>query len=403
MKNRLKVIKNEKDYRAALAEFERLLGAADGSEEAEDRDVLAVLIEKYEEEHYPIAAPDPIDAVKFRMEQAGLERKDLVPYIGSRSKVSEILSGKRELTLKMIRALHEGLGIPAEILLKEPKPTLPEVCSSWDFERFPVKAMEKNGAFRGFKVQDLKDRAEEAILWLVAKIGKPETLPAFSFRKTDGLRLSAKLDRYALLGWSLQVLAEAKERKTGGSFHAPENVDAFLKALVNLSVLNEGPRLAAEYLAKWGIVLIAVRHLPRTYLDGAAFLLPDGTPAIALTLRYDRIDNFWFVLLHELGHILLGHLSKDRRFFADDVTLRGSKNEADFEKEADRFAEQALLPESFDLHLRPEATASDVAANARSLGVHPAVVAGRIQHLRKDYKTFSRLLGRGEVKKWFFD
>ncbi len=146
----LKVLKTENDYNRALADLEHLLDAKDGTVEADLLDVLCLLIEKYEEEHYPIDPPDPISAIKFRMEQTGLSPKDLIPFIGSRSKVSEVLSGKRELTLAMIRSLNKHLGIPADVLIKEPQEPLPKGLEDIDFSKFPVKAMERNGAFYRF-------------------------------------------------------------------------------------------------------------------------------------------------------------------------------------------------------------------------------------------------------------
>ena len=104
----LRVIKNKTEYKKALRAYESLFDVPDGSEEADTRDVLSLLIEKYEDKHYPMLLPDPIEAIKFRMEQEGLTQKDLVPFIGSKSKVSEVLTGKKELTLKMIRALNRG-------------------------------------------------------------------------------------------------------------------------------------------------------------------------------------------------------------------------------------------------------------------------------------------------------
>ena len=115
-----KVIKNEAEYEAALAYVAELMDAAPGSPEEQDLELFALLVEQYEREHYPIALPDPVEAILFRMEQGGLTRKDLVPYIGSPGKVSEVLNRKRLLSLTMIRALHAGLGIPAEVLLQQP-------------------------------------------------------------------------------------------------------------------------------------------------------------------------------------------------------------------------------------------------------------------------------------------
>lgn len=118
-----KILKTEEEYEAALAYVETLMDAEPGSAEEADLELFSVLIEQYEQEHYPMEPPDPIDAILFRMDQQGLSRQDLVPYLGSQSKVSEVLNRKRSLSLAMIRRLHEGLGIPADVLLQEPDPT----------------------------------------------------------------------------------------------------------------------------------------------------------------------------------------------------------------------------------------------------------------------------------------
>jgi HTH-type transcriptional regulator / antitoxin HigA len=114
----LKPIHNEKQHRAALREIERLWSARPGSPEHDRLEVLATLVEAYEERHQPVYPPDPVEAIRFRMEQLGLDRKALEPSIGSRARVSEVLSGKRNLTLEMIRRLHRQLGIPADVLLE---------------------------------------------------------------------------------------------------------------------------------------------------------------------------------------------------------------------------------------------------------------------------------------------
>lgn len=114
-------INTEADYRAALAEIERLMVAEPGSPEGEKLDVLATLVEAYERNHYPMDLPDAVEAIKFEMEQKGLTVKDLEPMIGNRNRVYEILNRKRSLTLRMIRRLHEDLGVPAESLIKPTK------------------------------------------------------------------------------------------------------------------------------------------------------------------------------------------------------------------------------------------------------------------------------------------
>lgn len=113
-----KVLKTVRDHQAAVAHVERLMGQRSPAED--ELELWSLLVDKYEEEHFPIAAPDPIEAIRFRMDQAGLEPGDLQPYLQSKSKVSEVMNRKRPLSLRMIRALHRGLKIPAEVLVQEP-------------------------------------------------------------------------------------------------------------------------------------------------------------------------------------------------------------------------------------------------------------------------------------------
>ena len=112
-----KVLKTKPDYQAALAHLEALMGQS--SPDEAELELWSLLVEKYEEQHFPIATPDPIEAIRFRMEQAGLAPADLQPYMQSKSKVSEVMNRKRPLSLSMIRALHRGLQIPAEVLVQE--------------------------------------------------------------------------------------------------------------------------------------------------------------------------------------------------------------------------------------------------------------------------------------------
>ncbi len=114
-----KLIKTRREYRSALQRVEELMDVRGGTAEGNELELLAALIEIYEAEHAPIPPPDPIAAIRFRMEQEDLRPRDLIPLLGSRSRVSEVLNGRRPLTLTMIRRLHRGLGIPADVLLGE--------------------------------------------------------------------------------------------------------------------------------------------------------------------------------------------------------------------------------------------------------------------------------------------
>jgi HTH-type transcriptional regulator/antitoxin HigA len=123
MKADVKPIRSKRDHEAALKEVDRLWGAKLGTREGDRLDVLVTLIEVYEEKHYPMDPPDPVEAIKFRMEQQGLTRRDLEDIIGTRTRVAEVLNRKRGLSIGMIRRLNERLGIPAEVLIRPSRKT----------------------------------------------------------------------------------------------------------------------------------------------------------------------------------------------------------------------------------------------------------------------------------------
>ncbi len=171
-----------------------------------------------------------------------------------------------------------------------------------------------------------------------------------------------------------------------------------------MSYFENGPLLAREYLGKQGIHLIVAPHLPKTYLDGAAMLLPDGTPVIGLTLRYDRIDNFWFCLLHELAHVAK-HLSTAKRIIVDDLDLRRHDAEAEdeIENEADKMTRHGLIPKKVwdNKPIKGKPIADEVYALAKKLKIHPAIIAGRIRFEHNNYRLLSRHIGSKQVRKHF--
>jgi HTH-type transcriptional regulator / antitoxin HigA len=179
----------------------------------------------------------------------------------------------------------------------------------------------------------------------------------------------------------------------------------FLRQVARLSWAETGPLLAKEFLAKHGIHFIVLEHLPKTHLDGAALKLADGTPVVGLTLRYDRIDNFWFCLLHELAHVGR-HLDNSTDVgFVDDLTLRenvGTVRDVR-EEEADQWAEEACVPrdvwEDSSACFHPTSTA--VLNLASSLQIHPAIIAGKVRHQFRNYRLLSHFVGTGEVRKQF--
>lgn len=399
----IRSIRSEKDYEAALARIDALMDAESGSDEFDELDVLTDLVELYESKHEPMGFPSPLAAIEFRMEQANLSPRDLIPFIGNRAKVSEVLSGKRALTMPMARALHEHLGIPADILLRDSEIALGDPLTDIQWRRFPVKAMAKLAWIPDGP--DLVAHAEQIIRDLIERAGGPDVAGAALYRKNDQVRANAKMDPYALKAWCWQVLAKANEERPKVEYKRGIVTLELLSKLARLSWSEDGPRLAKEFLARHGIPLVIVQHLPRTYLDGAALRLGDGRPVIALTLRYDRIDNFWFCLLHELAHVGR-HLDNDKgNAFIDDLTLRKTEGgrEDPKESQADEWAEEALIPkavwEASAVKEEPKAMAVINLANA--LEIHPAIVAGRVRYEQRNYRLLSQFVGTGEVRRQF--
>jgi HTH-type transcriptional regulator/antitoxin HigA len=173
----------------------------------------------------------------------------------------------------------------------------------------------------------------------------------------------------------------------------------WLSELVHLSREEEGPKKAVEYLHHSGIHVVVEPHLPQTHLDGAAFLLSDGSPVIGLTLRYDRLDNFWFLLIHELVHIR-EHLHKGGiESIFDDLDAQADK----IEEVADEMAGEILVPEaSWQVALaRYIRTKDAIVSFAEQLCIHPAIVAGKIRREADSYIILADMVGQGEVRKWF--
>jgi HTH-type transcriptional regulator/antitoxin HigA len=392
----MKLIKSNSDHQAALARLDALfdLDPSPGSAESDEIEVLALLIETYEKEAFPIDLPSPIEAIKFRMDQQGLAQKDLVPFIGSKSKVSEVLNGKRALSLKMIRSLHGGLGIPYEVLIQEQAPieARPEV--EWD--AFPLQEMRKRDLFGELDSTyiNIKDYAEELVGGFFAKVpGACASAPAL-LRSTAHSASNTKEDNpHALWAWKAEAMFHAAQlgcEPYDESSLTPE----FFRRLARLSVEADGPVMALQELSNIGVRVVIVPKYAGTYLDGAAFLLTDNEPVIALTLRYDRLDNFWFTLLHELAHVRL-HLSEGNRWILDDLDNVGVDQ---VEQEANELAQNALIPP--ELWTGVIADEFDVGCVARDAGVHPAIVAGRLRFEQGDHSRFS-LLVKEPVRHYF--
>ncbi len=390
---------SKNDYRAAHEKLVALTAKNNLSDEENDSiNILKVQIEAYETSHFEIQAPDPISAIHFRMDQLGLTRRDMEAYLGSRRKVSEVLSGKRALTLSMIRALHSGLKIPAGVLLREyDLSSENKTLEDWDWSKIPVVEIYKRGWISS---KDLGNATTIKQLRDFLKPSKELYFSASYFRKTQYVRSARKVDNYQLLAWMCGIKHKALKAGTPKSkYEGTLDIDK-MREIARLSRFDDGPIRAVKFLREMGVILVVERHFPKTYLDGAAILDKPDYPIVGLTLRYDRLNNFWFTLFHELAHISL-HLQSGTKGFYDD--LDHNSNDTPLEREADLLAEESLIPASewFISPARVLQTPETARHLAEKLEIHPAIVAGHMQYVTKSYHILKNLVGHGEVVKQF--
>jgi HTH-type transcriptional regulator/antitoxin HigA len=374
-------IRTDEDYQSALKRAAALLGR-NSQKDRDELEVLQTLIERWERSQHSIEAATPAQAIKFRMAQTGLSHRDLIPYLGSKSRVSEILNGQRQPTVDQVRALHQHLGIPVTSLIGSSKHEPVAGPSSTS------KAAERKLRWLGVI------KAKETLAGFLSR--SKNSAPAVAMlRKTRTERTNAKTDMSALEAWCAAALVRAEEitiKKT--KIGDPEKA---ARQLARLSMLPDWQDQLVAALHRMGIILVVLEHLPGTFLDGAAMYRGDGIPVIALTLRHDRLDNFWFTLLHEFAHVVC-HLSPDRQVFLDDLDVASSEA---IEAEADSFARNALIPPALWKRIDKDSSTEKVLEVAEKAGVHPAIAAGRWRFEYSDYRRFSKLIGRGEVKTAF--
>ena len=388
-----KIIKTEPEYQETLERIETLIedDPSPNTDAGEELELLAHLVEEYENREFPIPLPEPVEAIRFRMEQLGLKQRDLAQYFGSASRVSEVLRGKRQLSLKMIRALNKNLGIQAEALIQGQKSVDFEACDEIDWDRFPVKEMVKRGWLKfNADLRQAQERVEELMRGWLNMIATPFTEP-IPVRFRQKIRKGSQSDIYALQAWQFRIIELAGQQALPATYKPGQIDEAFIRHVVSLSYFETGPKLAVEYLEKHGIHFIIESHLPKTHLDGAALVLPNGVPLIALTLRHDRIDNFWFTLCHELAHLALHYEDAREKGYLDELDeINGDKQE----DEADTLAAESLIPseEWSASQIAKKPTTQNAKELAEKLKISPAIVAGRARHVNKNFRILSRLV-----------
>lgn len=401
-----KILKTKDEHQAVLHEAERLiaLDPSPDTKEGERLALLALLIEDYERRQHDFGEVDPVDVIEFRMAEQGLRQKDLVPLLGSRSRVSEVLSRKRPLTVQMIRALSGGLGISADALIgreHQGSESARRDPADFDWKRFPCAEMEKRGWFGAAKITGRT--TEERLKSFLEQVLPKESATAFFRRKFIGENLTDKA-YYATLAWTARVLIRARERDVGLAKFDPSKLSAeTLRDLARLSWFNDGPKLAVEFLAKFGIVVIVEPRLSNAVFDGATMMNEQGTPVIGLTLRLDRVDYFWFTLLHEVAHVWKHLTSADEAFVDRIESVNDSDASNAYEVEANKIARDSFVRrtvwERSTAKLAP--SKQSIQELADSLHIHPGIIAGRIQFESGKYEVFREFLGQGTVTKQF--
>jgi len=398
--NTIKVLKTDNEHALAMEQLLRLmdLNPESGSKEADELELLALVIEKYEDKIFPIENPDPIEAIKFRMEQEGLTPRDLIPYIGSLPKVSEVLNRKRNLSLNMIRGLSKRLGISADVLVAAPIGNIEE--SNIDWLKFPLAEMRKRDFFKSSEsLAELKEYAQERVTAFLKGVPGGMDLRPIMLKTTAHYRCNDKeVNPLALWAWQARVLSVAAQSPLNTSYKKGTVNLEFMKNLSQLSWSDNGPIIAKEFLNKHGIHLVIEPHFKQTYLDGAVCIDAHGNPIIALTLRHDRLDNFWFSLMHELAHIAL-HFDESFTWFLDDLDVI---NQDPKEQEADDCARNALIADDqWKSKSKSFNCVGDILNFARELKIQSSIVVGRLRREKGDYTLYAKSLKIPKVRHFF--
>ncbi len=423
------MITNERQYRITIAQLEKLKTAIDTFDiklstkrtkskvlaKAEidalrsEYERLSIQLREYETlksgtvEILKASNLEELPSILIRARIAkGLSQRQLADALGlkeqqiQRYEAEKYASANLHRLAEVARALGLNINEVAEFRATSQEPLdIENDTLAWD--QFPIKEMYRRNWFEGFSgsLDEAISNAEELVREFVKNsLDKPVRAAA-----RQRVRLGGSVNWYALLAWQCRIIALAKKEKITNKYNQRTITDKWLTELAHLSCKEDGPKTAIEYLRNSGIRVVIESHLPQTHLDGAAFLLSDGSPVIGMTLRYDRLDNFWFVLFHELVHINK-HLHRgDIESIFDDL----DSNADDIEQVADAQAGEILIPEdkwntALARFVRSEDSIRDFASE---LGIHPSIVAGKIRREAKNHTILVNMVGQGEIRKLF--
>lgn len=396
MDNIIKPIKTDQDYDSAIAAVVKLIAVdpQPNTKEADQLEILSVLIEKYEEKHFPISIPTAIEAIKFRMEQLNLRPTDLIPYLGSASRVSEVLSGKRKLTISMIKSLSQNLKIPEKSLLNQ-EPNANEYSDNIPNSIF--NKMRERGYFENYNPGNKPSILQNFFT-------KHPLQPSALYRRSK-FRTDKSNNYYVLVAWANRVVDKANTIIPATNTYKPKTVSLeYMREIAKFSQNEENGVLnAIEKLKSDGIIVVIEPQLTGMKLDGICILENKTHPVIGLTLRHDRLDNFWFTIMHELAHIAL-HLDIPENYIYDDFDSQNSQV-SEIEKQADSLASEALVDSSVWSYSAAKVNPIpiSVCALASELGVHPVIIAGKARYESGKWNYLPNMIKKYKVRQYFKD
>jgi len=419
------MITNEKQYRSTKASIEKLAGAVAALEAPSgdfpevfakaQRSALRSQIDELAEEvrFYEDLRAGKISAfsaeslhdlpdilIQARIAR-GMSQKDLGDFLGVAEQQIQRYESDRYRMASLDRLTDVADALNVRIIERAQLVGSPKLDSVdpnvW--QAFPLAEMYKRGWFEDFSgtLSQAKKAAGDLIPAFLQG-AHSQFVPMALHRKS--VRSSGQVHEAAIAAWEARVRTLADRNPPERAFDRDRLTTDWVRGLVALSLDDNGPRIAADYLRDAGISLVIERQLPGTLLDGAALASADHHAIVAMTLRHDRLDNFWFTLLHEIGHLKLHiQLGEYAAIFDDNDSPAADKVEQD----ADYFAQEALIPETnWNLAVsRFTRNEKSVLADAKRFEVAPAVIAGRIRRDANDYTLFRTLVGNGEVRRQF--
>lgn len=331
----------------------------------------------------------------------GWTQKDLARKLGLQEQAIQRWEAERYRSISLSRYIKVACALSVDFSVRFLNPEMSKLTGMPKYEVKPAEAQKilKHAREYGWLEKDETNSDERGIKRLIQHVSEHVSKHGTPSLLRTGINVKDYSENWVLLSWKAQVMRRAEaiiDREK--SKYRPLDL-SWLKQLPKLSQSAEGPLQAQALLRRHGIILVVERNIPGMEVDGASFLV-DDIPVIGLTLRRDTIDNFWFTLLHEVGHVILHYRTGLAAGFFDDVEHDAVD---EFEKEANKFSSDLLIPEEIWVRspARIAKTAGPIENLAKQLGISAAILYGRIRFERKNYATFSDKIGQGTIRKLF--